>query len=981
MRKRKTTVVLALILIFASIITMPAFSASAFEKDFTSDRYVIHYNTMNGLPDNTVTDIATTPDGIMWFATSGGLVRYDGIKFKLISKSNTKGFPATALTDLFVDSDGRLWIGSNDSGVICKDGESYAVYDINSGASSNSVRDISQRGDGSIVVATADGLFSVTDGQVQDFDNPFGIAIQSSIIAVDRSGDRTVCITSTGTVVVCDGNTVTESKKIFAVTDNKINCACFIGSDRVRFGTDTGEVIDFFVSGDSYEISRVETGLNIKKMYLDDAGRCWLLSGNKLGYVDADKSFHKVNGVDVENISAMSVDFQGNYWISSYNNGLTELCKSSFTNLNNTYQTDAHDASCVTEFDGNLYIGTADGLIVVNEKTGTVITNSLVKKLNGKEITDFEISNSGNLLIATAADGVFVYSTKGSIGQYTEKEGLCSNSVNNITLMNKGYLVIGYSDGISIVKDGKIIQNYDENNGLAGNVMCAYPVSKFGFWIIGTESNGGYNVTPDGQITSYSNTVHDANGSVRCMINSRDDSALLLGIGSGLYYSAADGVVSKIEKFSCTHNIVDIFRAPDGKLWIVTTSEVIVVDENNLLDSSAALSELVFDKSNGLDADINIYSYNYMSADGTLYLCTDEGVLSIDTTQYSSSQSAAKLMINELLIDDDNAEINEDGSITLPSDSKKLLVDCSVLSYLPYDDYILKYKLVGFDEIYTLKSAEDYNDITYTNLNGGSYTLEILVISTKDNSVLDSVSMSVKKEYSYFEQIMFKVLVVAFVFILVILFSYLLFIATAKRNKERRKKLQQITEQTMVSFAKVIDAKDPYTKGHSERVAKYAVEIARRYGLDESRLDDIYYSALLHDIGKIGIPDEILKKPEKLTDEEYEIIKTHTTLGAEILSDMSAVKNIQFGARDHHEKYDGTGYPRGLKGLSISFEGRVVGAADAYDAMSTSRGYNNTFNREQVKKEIVKQSGKQFDPKIAQIIIDMIDDGYFDTQD
>ena len=93
---------------------------------------------------------------------------------------------------------------------------------------------------------------------------------------------------------------------------------------------------------------------------------------------------------------------------------------------------------------------------------------------------------------------------------------------------------------------------------------------------------------------------------------------------------------------------------------------------------------------------------------------------------------------------------------------------------------------------------------------------------------------------------------------------------------------------------------------------------------------------------------------------------------------MTAVKNIQFGARDHHERYDGKGYPRGIKGSEISFEGKVIGAADAYDAMSTSRGYNTAFDKEHIKKEVMEQSGKQFDPEVAEILIKMIDDGYFD---
>jgi len=214
--------------------------------------------------------------------------------------------------------------------------------------------------------------------------------------------------------------------------------------------------------------------------------------------------------------------------------------------------------------------------------------------------------------------------------------------------------------------------------------------------------------------------------------------------------------------------------------------------------------------------------------------------------------------------------------------------------------------------------------------------------------------------------------------IAVILILPAVYLILLGHESKKRKRLQAIIDQTMHTFAKVIDAKDPYTRGHSEAVARYSREIARRYGMPRVFLDNIYYSGLLHDIGKIAVPDSILNKPDKLTQAEYEVVKTHTSVGADILSDLTTVENVAAGARDHHERYDGSGYPRGISGNDISLEGRIIGVADAYDAMASERVYHGTFSRDRIREEFVTASGRQFDPKIVKILLDMIDDGYFD---
>ena len=186
----------------------------------------------------------------------------------------------------------------------------------------------------------------------------------------------------------------------------------------------------------------------------------------------------------------------------------------------------------------------------------------------------------------------------------------------------------------------------------------------------------------------------------------------------------------------------------------------------------------------------------------------------------------------------------------------------------------------------------------------------------------------------------------------------------------------KIILQSMNTFINFIDAKDPYTRGHSRRVAMYAAEIAKRMGLSEDEIQNIYYAGLLHDAGKISVPDAVLNKPGKLSDEERKLIQNHTVAGGKMLLQLSSLRGVRETALYHHERYDGTGYPDGLKGDIIPLYARIVGVADSYDAMSSNRVYRRHLNKDEIIEEIQKGSGTQFDPSIVKYMVDMINDGY-----
>ena len=219
-------------------------------------------------------------------------------------------------------------------------------------------------------------------------------------------------------------------------------------------------------------------------------------------------------------------------------------------------------------------------------------------------------------------------------------------------------------------------------------------------------------------------------------------------------------------------------------------------------------------------------------------------------------------------------------------------------------------------------------------------------------------------------QLAVNTLISLIIFSLILFFYYLGY----KNERTYGKKVEEMNLQVVTALAASIDAKDAYTNGHSARVANYSRMIANRVGYSESKQEELYMMALLHDVGKIGVPDTVINKNGKLNTEEYDLIKKHPSIGSRILSSIKERPKLYIGARSHHERYDGGGYPDGIAGEKIPEEARIIAVADAYDAMTSNRSYRKIIPQEKVREEIEKGSGTQFDPRFAKVMIQLIDE-------
>ena len=282
-------------------------------------------------------------------------------------------------------------------------------------------------------------------------------------------------------------------------------------------------------------------------------------------------------------------------------------------------------------------------------------------------------------------------------------------------------------------------------------------------------------------------------------------------------------------------------------------------------------------------------------------------------------------------------------------------------------------------------AQSEMSPVVYTNLASGEYTFHLAVLDSRGNAIAENTYQIIKEKEIY-DNFWFQ-LYVAIVAALVIAYLTWMFIRTQIQKTLRIQKMEleaaknqlQMGNETIMTIAKTVDAKDENTSQHSVRVSEYSVLIAKKLGYSDEACEELRKIAILHDIGKIGIPDSVLNKPGKLTDEEYAIMKSHVTRGAEILKNFTLIDHVTEGALYHHERYDGRGYVHGLKGEEIPLNARIIGIADAFDAMTANRVYRKKMDFEYVLAELKKGRGTQFDPKLVDIMLGLIEDGTIDV--
>ena len=360
----------------------------------------------------------------------------------------------------------------------------------------------------------------------------------------------------------------------------------------------------------------------------------------------------------------------------------------------------------------------------------------------------------------------------------------------------------------------------------------------------------------------------------------------------------------------------------------------------------------------------------YDETDQKYYLQSTNGVYVYDFNKTREVPTAVKIAMSS--VDLDGTHFYGD-TINVKKDVYRVAFNLSVLGFRPNNGCTIYYKLDGIDDDYVV-ATEENRTIYYTNLAGGHYNFHVYVVD-EYGQTSNHIVIHLEKDKKVVEQWWFWTIIAIIAAAVVFLIASTFVRIKTRQSLRRQLEYKNITVESIQAIARTIDAKDEYTNGHSIRVGFYSKVIAENMGMTSDEVDNIYYIALLHDIGKIAIPDSILNKPGRLTDEEFAVMKSHTTRGAGILKGISTIPQIIEGAKSHHEKYDGSGYPEGIKGEDIPFVARIICCADCFDAMASKRVYKEPFTLDVIISEFERCSGTQFDPKIAKVVVELITTG------
>ena len=390
----------------------------------------------------------------------------------------------------------------------------------------------------------------------------------------------------------------------------------------------------------------------------------------------------------------------------------------------------------------------------------------------------------------------------------------------------------------------------------------------------------------------------------------------------------------------------------------------------NSLDGDQLTDYESYDATNGLNPIIANTSGFYDESDQKYYLQSTNGIFVYDFNLTREAPSPVKIVVSSVDLDGTHSYGK---TIRIDKDVYRVAFNLSILGFRPNNGYTIYYKMDGIDDDFIVDS-DDNRSMFYTNLAGGSYDFQVYV---KDEYGQDSnlIRIHLEKDKKVTEKWWFWAIIGVVGAAGVFFIAAMAVRIKTRQSLKRQLEYKNITVESIQAIARTIDAKDEYTNGHSIRVGFYSKVIAENLGMTSDEVDNIYYIALLHDIGKIAIPDSILNKPGRLTDEEFSVMKSHTTRGASILKGISTIPHIIEGAKSHHEKYDGSGYPEGLRGEEIPFVARIICCADCFDAMASKRVYKEPFSLEVITGEFNRCSGTQFDPKIAKLVVELIAEG------
>ncbi len=930
------------------------------------------YNADDGLLCGHANDIAQTEDGILWIACYAGLYRYNGISFSLMEEFDS----VKNANCLYVDDNENLWIGTNDNGIVIVQNEKITgVLNSKQGLPSDSVRSIVRSADGYYYVGTSDSVAIVRLENEINVYNVIPEVRYAQDISADKKGN-VAAVTSEGKLYILNNGQL--AYEIFPEEDDMLFSSCTFGYDGVLYvGTVDGEVIVYDIKDEPKAQENI-TCKNISKInqiyFQNDI--IWILADNGIGTIlDGVFSFEETGEFN-SSIQKMIIDYQGNLWFASSRLGLLQYVKSPFVNLTSKYGVEPGVTNTTAIRKDRLYVGMDTGLSIINLTEGKAEQNELTMLFNGVRVRCTMVDSQDNLWICSYGKGLIKVSPENIITEYD-----VGNRVRVCTELADGRIVAGGDRGLIFIHNDEsfTILPYGDELG-ASHILSICELSD-GRLFVGTDGNGILQIEDEKIVKHISKNNGLSSDVILRMVEDSDKGNMFIVTSNGICYMK-DNAFFLMNNFPYSNNY-DIVMDDDGELFVLSSAGIYVVERDKLV-SGENFSYKLLNIKTGFSGVLTANAWNALSKDKNLYLSSDRGVFLMNIDEYKPDRVSYRLSVSKMRIDYDFIDIEPNTKISIERNVNEIGFFIEVINY-SLEELEIAYYLEGFDRKYKTVKQSHAGEIVYTDIPPGEYTFHLVIFDKEQGTIIEENKYEFVKVKEIYDNDWFMayMIIVGGVFIGGLTWFITRTAVQRKLDIQQERltfalKQVQMGNETILAIAKTVDAKDSLTSKHSQRVSDYSVLIAKKYGFSDEEVENIRKAALLHDIGKIGIPDAILNKPSRLTNEEYDIMKTHSTRGAEILKDFTLIDHVVEGAKYHHERYDGKGYPDGISKEDIPLYGRIISIADAFDAMTSNRVYREKQDFEYVLSELKKGRGTQFDPELTDIFLQIIDDGEID---
>ena len=929
------------------------------------------YSSNNGLPCGEANDIAQTNDGVLWIGTYAGLYRYNGREFRWVDDYES----VKNVNCLNVDEEGRLWIGTNDNGLSIVIREKVVnVIDETSGLPSDSVRCIIRATDGYYYVGTTSSMQILAMNNGLKAVNTLQEVNYADSITADEIG-HVAAVASDGRLFLMNGGNIRCSLKL-PDEQEIFNCCAFAPDGTLMVGTSTDHIYCYDISHDDFKQLKVINCENVNSInnlnYLSD-GTLFISSDNGVSYMDA-AGYHQINTNDFNNsIDNMLYDYQGNLWFTSSRLGLLRLAKSPFKDVYGAIGMERKVVNAIVAWQDCYYIGTDEGLDVVDKACRRQINNELTASLAGKRIRCMYVDGNDHLWVCTYGSGLMEYSPEGESWSYNAENGSFGNRARIVTGLSDGTILAAGDTGISYINDHEITNTIRNQDGLINSMILTLTEMSDGTILAGTDGDG-IAVLKDGKVVKMLSREDGLSSDVilRTVKDPKSEGVFIVTSNS-LCYLDPEGSIRILDEFPYFNNY-DIWVKDEDTLFVMSSAGIYVVERDELVTGGEIAWELL-DARRGLGTSLTANSWNYYNGRNELFLPCDTGVYIIDVEKYNSDVRSYRMQLASVKMDGVLQPIARMGAITVGQGVDRIELSPEILNYTIQEPNV-GYFLEGYDSQWTIVPQNNLNNIIYVNLPAGAYIFHLAILDSAGEKVIEERKFDLVKVGELYEQPGFIVYMLTLLSLILIWTTWLI----VQRQLNQQQIKLNMASQTVMAIANAVDAKDARTNQHSERVADYSVKIAKEMNCfnwwrRRKELYSLRNAARLHDIGKIGVPDNVLNKVGRLTDEEYVQMKSHVTGGAVILKDFKLVDHVEEGTKYHHERYDGKGYPEGLKEDKIPLYARIISVADTFDAMTSNRVYREHMDTEYVLNEMKRGRGTQFDPVVVDAFLRLIDKG------